>query len=306
LFILFLLGGKLSKNKSGWISINLKFLISMVLISAIVNGIFSHLGQTVLFYFPEKWLLIGGKITLESIIYGIINGMVIGALYLTFNILNLALNTKQMSQLIPRSFHTIAMTTTIALTFFPSIKQRAYEIKEAQMIRGNPMKSIPDWLPILMPLVVTSLEDAILLSESMTSRGFLPKTSSKYSGVTTISLVLGTFSVFSGWLLNLYNYPRYLSITLYLIGGLVTLTTLYTKGHEVKVTRYRQEKWQTLDILAGIFYAFAILAIVFLSLTNRLEISYSPYPSLTSPNFNSLGIFLSMMPIIPWVMANHD
>jgi len=163
----FALGTYIAKNKgqSFWLKGNLQFLFTMAAISALINTLFVHNGRTVIFTLPKSWWLIGGDLTVESLVVGIINGLIIGALYLAFNILNLALSIKQMTHLIPTALKPIAMTVTVALTFFPSVQERAREIKEAQMIRGNPMKQVGDWLPLIVPLLVTSLEKAFLLAE---------------------------------------------------------------------------------------------------------------------------------------------
>lgn len=305
---LFILGNQIARhqNRKEWTALNLRFLISMILISTVVNGLFTHIGQTTLLRFPEKWLLIGGSITLESIIYGAINGLMIGALYLAFNILNLALNVKQLSQLIPRAFHPIAMTTTVALTFFPSIQQRALEIKEAQMIRGNPMKKISDWLPILLPLLVTSLEDAITLSESMTSRGFLAVSKSDNTNLAVISLVIATFAIFSGWLLNLYDYPRVISILLCVIGGGIICLTLILKGREFSVTHYHQITWHTNDVFLGIIFLISIILQITLSVIFEFDLSYSPYPLLSLPVIKVMGFLFCIIPILPTLVSNND
>jgi len=305
---LFILGNKIARDqhRKAWTALNLRFLISMILISSVVNGLFTHIGPTTLLRFPQKWLLIGGSITLESIIYGAINGLMIGALYLAFNILNLALNVKQLSRLIPRAFHPIAMTTTIALTFFPSIQQRAREIKEAQMIRGNPMKKISDWLPILLPLLVTSLEDAITLSESMTSRGFLAVPKSDHTNLAVISLMIATFAIFSGWILNQYDYPRFISILLYVIGGSVICLTLIIKGREFKVTHFHQITWHTNDIILGIIFLISIILQITLSVILEFDLSYSPYPQLSLPVIKVIGILFCIIPILPILVPNND
>ena len=305
---LFILGNKIAmgQHRKAWAALNLRFVISMILISSVVNGLFTHLGQTTLLRFPQKWLLIGGSITLESIIYGAINGLMIGALYLTFNILNLALNVKQLSRLIPRAFYPIAMTTTIALTFFPSIQQRAREIKEAQMIRGNPMKKISDWLPILLPLLVTSLEDAVTLSESMTSRGFLAIPKSDQTNLAVISLMIATFAIFSGWILNQYNYPRFISILLYVIGGSAICLTLILKGREFKVTHFHQITWHTNDITLGIIFLISIILQITLSVIFDFDLSYSPYPQLSLPMIKVIGILFCIIPILPILVQHND
>ncbi len=175
LLTLFLVGARISKAKQqpGWIVQNLRFIAVMALLSTLINTLLTHSGQTILIKFPKNWLLVGGNITLESLVYGAVNGLIIGALYLVFNIFNLALSTRQITQLIPNAFRPISILITISLTFFPSIQKRTREIREAQMIRGNPMKKIADWIPIIIPLLVNSLESAFILAEIINCSWFL-------------------------------------------------------------------------------------------------------------------------------------
>ncbi|MDF1518887.1 MAG: energy-coupling factor transporter transmembrane component T [Brevefilum sp.] len=308
LISLFILGNRKTKpqHRKAWFILNLRFLISMILISSLVNGLFTHLGQTKLFHFPSNWLLIGGDITLESLIYGAVNGLIIGSLYLSFNIFNLALSVKQLSRLIPRAFHPIGMTATLALTFFPSIQQRAREIKEAQMIRGNPMKKISDWLPILLPLIVTSLEDAIILSESMTSRGFHAVSNRNQENFSIISLVIGTFLIFSGWILNLFDYPQVISIFLYVVGGSLIIFILLKKGCEFRVTHYHRVSWQKKDIIFCAIFLIAIITQIIFAALYENNFSFTPYPQLSMPSLNIGGFLLSVVPLIPILASNHD
>jgi len=305
---LFILGRRLAKAKhiNVWVRPNLRFLMTMISLSTLINGLFSHAGETVLLTLPSGWPLVGGNITLESLAYGAVNGLVIGALYMLFNIINLALSIKQITRLIPRAFHPIAMMVTIALTFFPSIQRRAREIKEAQMIRGNPMKKISDWLPILIPLLVTSLENAFLLAESMTARGFHKQVDLR-TPQNLISLILGTFAVFSGWLLQLYRYPIWISSVLYFIGGGVILLTLILIGKQTKITRYHHEGWTRADILMSLGIAFYLIIFAYTSLTNQLPtLDYSPYPYISIPVVQTLGFLFCLLPLIPMVLPEHD
>lgn len=305
---LFILGNRLAKAKhiSAWVRSNLRFLLTMLLLSTLINGLFSHAGETVLFTIPPSWPLIGGNITLESLAYGAVNGLVIGALYILFNIINLALSIKQITRLIPRAFHPIAMMVTIALTFFPSIQRRAREIKEAQMIRGNPMKKISDWLPILIPLLVTSLENAFLLAESMTARGFHKQVDLR-TPRNLISLILGAFAVFSGWILQLYRYPVWITIVLYLIGGGLILLTLILIGKQTKITRYHHEGWTRLDILMSSVILVYLISFAYASLADRLStLSYSPYPYISIPVVQTLGVLFCLLPVFPMVLPRYD
>lgn len=306
---LFISGSRLARKRksSAWFSQNLRFLLTMIFISTLVNALFIHTGKTVLFTLPENWVLIGGDITLESMVYGATNGLVIGALYLLFNIFNLALSIKQIIRLIPRAFYPLAMIVTVALTFFPSIQQRAREIKEAQMIRGNSMKKLGDWLPILVPLLVTSLEQAILLSESMTARGFHAHRGLKHANLIIVGLILAVFSIFSGWILSLYDYPQWISILLYSLGGLSFITILILTGQQVKITHLHQEIWRPQDILASSFFSCSLIVFIILTLSDKLpSFSYSPYSTLSFPSFQWVCLLFSICAVIPVFIKSND
>jgi energy-coupling factor transport system permease protein len=305
---LFGLGRRLAKDRNNipWVTPNLRFLLTMILLSTLINGAFSHTGNTVLFTIPQSWPLIGGDITVESLVYGAINGLVIGALYLLFNILNLALNTKQITRLIPRAFHPIAVVITIALTFFPSIQQRAREIKEAQMIRGNPMKKISDWIPIMIPLLVTSLENAILLAESMTARGFHKQTDLQ-SPRALVSLILAAFLIFSGWILHMYRFPSLVFVSLYVLGASLVAVTLITIGKLARITRYHQETWTKTSKVAAVLIGIYMFGFAFFALTGRLPtLGFSPYPQLNSPTIQVLGFTFSLISFLPHLVLHHD
>lgn len=306
---LFLLGFKMAKRKDRkpWLGLNLRFLAVIVGLSALINAIFAHTGKTVLFHFPERWSLLGGAITLESLVYGAINGLVIGALYLLFNIFNQALTVKQITRLIPRAFHPIATMVTISLTFIPSIQQRTQEIREAQLIRGNPMKKIADWLPVLIPLLVSSLEDAFLLSESMASRGFISRTGSRSSSLNLVALIVALFSIFSGWFLNLYDYPSLLSYGLYGLAAIIILIVIIAGERQSRIKPYKQEKWLPADKIALIVFSTSTIASIVVSLGgNMFALTYNPYPMLSIPEVHWAGVILSLVPGLPLVFNRYD
>jgi energy-coupling factor transport system permease protein len=308
LICLFTLGAHIAKRKqrTNWFSQTLKFILTMIGISALINTLFTHLGSTIMFSFPENWLLIGGNITLESLAYGVINGMIIGVLFLVFNILNLALSIKQFTHLIPRIYYPIAMTVTISLTFFPSIQQRSKEIKEAQQLRGNAMKKIKDWIPLFIPLLISSLENATRLSESLTARGFQAQTSKNHTSLALLGFFSSTFLVFSGWIIGLYHYPKYLSILLYGIGGITLLTTIFLSNRN-KITRYQKDTLKKIDIFWLVFYAVALINLILLRTANNLDsLIYTVYPKFSMPEVEMLALLLNISPVFPILRSYND
>jgi energy-coupling factor transport system permease protein len=303
---LMILGGQLAREKKqkSWVLNNIRFLGTMIILSAVINALFTHMGSSVIFRFPETWLLIGGKITFESLVYGVINGLVIGSLYIAFNIFNLALSIKQTTALIPKIFHPIAITISIALTFFPSVQQRAREIKEAQLIRGNQMKRIVDWLPLLGPLLITSLESAFSLSESMTARGYHSRTKSLSGLQVTLPIIIATFFIFSGWILRLYDYPSVISLILYFISVLTIVLSIIFANKKVKVTQYHKETWLIREfIISAIFIVIIFIWVLLQTYGELSSVSYSPYPNLTLPEFQLSGLVLSTSSILPVIFT---
>ncbi len=306
---LLLLGVYIAKQKhhAFWLSQNIRFLLTMLVISSLVNALFTHTGSTTLINLPDHWILVGGSITLESLIYGQINGLIIGAIFVAFNIINLALSIRQLTHLIPGALRPIAMTVTITLTFLPSIQQRAQEIKEAQLIRGNQMKKIRDWLPLLLPLLISSLENAISLSESMTSRGFETQSTGKITRLTLVSLILATFIIFSAWVLSLFDYPGFIILPLYAIGGGLVAVTFISASRKLRTTHFKKETWSKKDALSsGIFITTIIGTIILHQLGMLPTFYYSPYPGLSLPGLSLSGFLVISVLLFPMLVGKND
>jgi energy-coupling factor transport system permease protein len=303
------LGLKLSApgERKRWLGQNLRFIGTILFLSAIINFIFTHTGKTILFSLPGDWFLIGGAFTLESLAYGALNGLIVSSLYLTFTLFNKALSIQQLTRLIPQAFYPLTIITTISLSFFPSIQEKTRQIKEAQMIRGNPMKKLSDWLPIMVPLMVTSLENAIRLSESMTARGFQVKTASKGPSKGLMILILATFLVFSGWTLSLFGYPHWISWALYLAAGFLVGFLFFTQSKKTQITHLHQDQWQPVDTLATAVFGVHFLVLLGLILFQQTDfLSYSPYPTLAFPTFPPVALILALVPGLPFLLVQHD
>jgi len=306
---LFFLGSQVSREKGrgSWVKNNLRFLVTMTALSIVINLLFAHSGRTILFIIPEEWLLIGGNITLESLIYGMINGFVIGAIYLIFNVLNMVLTVKQITRLIPITFRPISIMATISLTFFPSIQQSIQDIREAQMLRGNRMEKLADWAPIVIPLIVSRLEKSIQLSESLTSRGFYIRSSKSKTNFTLIALLIGTLSIFSGWILQLFSYPQMTSLILYSLGAITIIVIIGVTSKQINITHYHKEVWRLSDFVYIAIILIFLLIYIWISNKDILSsVTYSPYPVITFPDISIFGIAFSILPLLPLIFLHHD
>jgi energy-coupling factor transport system permease protein len=76
---------------------------------------------------------------------------------------------------VPFSF---AFALSLAIRFVPTLAQEAQNVREAQMVRGlelqkgNIIKKVRNFIPIIIPLIILSIQRALLIAESLESRGF--------------------------------------------------------------------------------------------------------------------------------------
>ncbi len=271
----------------------LRFAGIAVPLTALFNALASHVGATILFTLPDWLPLVGGAVTLEALVFGATNGLNLAVIFSGFAAFNRALRTRQLLQLTPRAFHESGVVLSIALTFVPQTLQSLRRIREAQAVRGHRVRGVRDWLPIVTPLLISALERALALAESLVARGYAA-VDAPSTLHTQVPLALGLLTLLGGWLTYVFA-PAARTLALAALGlGLALLGgALWLTGRAVRHTSYHPRRWHWRDtlIIAG------CVPVLFLLLTRRAAVTYSPYPALTWPPFNPL-IGLSILGLL--------
>ena len=295
-------------NTSAKIPISpLRIAIMFVTLSALFNAAISHYGDTILFRLPDWILLLGGEITLEALVYGAINGLVLFGIFWTFMILNQALPTRKLLRLIPRAFYPVAVVTSIAISFVPATVRHFHQIREAQAIRGHRLRGLRDWLPLIMPLLVGGLERALSLAEAMTARGFASGNQTETGFRERILLLLGILMMFVGWILRLFENGYIPGSVLIVVGSVLILAMLWITGRKIPRSTYARENWKLRDavILMG---AILILVIILIPLPylNKMTLSFEIYPSLNLPGFDPLIGVIIVALLLPTFFLHRE
>lgn len=266
--------------------------------STVFNLLISHNGETVLFSLPQPWPLIGGRYTLEAAVYGLTNGLILFSILLVFTIFNQVLPVRMLIRLIPRAFFPVAVVTSIAATFVPTTIRQFQQIKEAQLIRGQRLKSLSDWLPLIIPLLVGGLERALQLSEAMTARGFASSRLGPGKQSSRLVMVSGLLLATIGWVMRSWSGKETVGLGLIFAGLLLLMGALWWMGHLIPHTNYTKEVWQTGDgiVLLGLGILGLVLFTPLAAVINPESLYYSAYPVLRWPDFNPwIGLaFLSL------------
>jgi len=285
-----------------------KFAGWILLLATLFNTLTSHFGTTILFIIPGKIPLLSGNVTVEAMVYGAINGLVLTGMFASFTVLNLALPVRDLISLIPRAFFPMAVVTSVAVTYLPTTLRQFRQIREAQAVRGHELRTLRDWLPLLMPLLVGGLEHAMQLAEAMTARGFaaVRPTSAKRQALPRILMLAGIVLLAVGWIGQLTG-TGVVGLVVISTGAGLILLGIWLIGRQSPRTTYHRHSWKWQDWLI-LFSSVVILVACFLPLKILINqtLDYEPYPSLGMPLFSPvLGIILLALFLPGLLVMNH-
>jgi len=156
---------------------------ALTTIAILFNTLTVHAGDRPLFMFPRDLPLvgsvIGGPVTLNALLYGVVSALALGTLILTFAALNAAVGYEELLRLLPRPLTGLGVTMTVALGFLPQTITALSEVREAQAVRGHSLgRGLRGLQPVVVSVLALGLERAIALAEAMAARGFgVPQTS---------------------------------------------------------------------------------------------------------------------------------
>ncbi|PKO06293.1 MAG: hypothetical protein CVU41_07625 [Chloroflexi bacterium HGW-Chloroflexi-3] len=286
----------------------LRFGLSVLVLSTVLNMFISRFGQTILFNLPTNIPLLGGNYTLEALIYGLTNGLILIGMFTLFMILNQVVSVHALVRLIPQAFHPVAVVTTIALTFIPASQKQFQAIREAQAIRGQQLKKLRDWLPLIIPLLIGGLERAMQIAEAMTARGFTAQSDRKIPWFEKTLLPLGLIFILLGWILELSTQLPLSGGWMILAGLLLLLVLFFISGKRVNKSTYVQEAWSQISTWICLFALLLILAFV-IKIPGHLVLAYEPYPLVQLPGFSILHGLLTLTLLTPIFLlgeVKHD
>jgi energy-coupling factor transport system permease protein len=285
-----------------------KFAASVLVLSTLLNTVISRFGETVLFQIPAFIPLLKGPVTLEAIVFGFTNGLVLTGMFTLFTIINRVLPVQVIVRLIPQFLQPVALVTTIALTFLPATQRQFNAIKEAQAVRGQRIQRLRDWLPLFIPLLIGGLERSMQIAEAMTARGFSPSDKVKSPAYVSILSISALVLLISGWVLQLTKTLQLAGLILMVVGIILLITLYFLRSRQIKKTRYQEERWSRSSSIILFSAFFAALAFLFLT-PGKFSIIYEAYPLVVFPQIaltQVTAILIFLMPLFYIKVGEND
>ena len=157
-----------------------KICLPAVVVITFLNGFTSHWGETVLFKIKG-----GNNICLEPFIYGFVTGIDVSAVILIFDSFNFIFTSDKLIFVLGSKAKNTGAAVTMALREIPLIGRRFRETREALAGIGEygsdgRKKNFMLSASILASMISRTVEESVIRSDSMISRGWGLKKSSRY------------------------------------------------------------------------------------------------------------------------------
>ena len=234
--------------------------VGIIIVSAIINPLFSNKGGTLLFY-----LFTGNPVTLESIIYGLISAIIIGAMLLWFSTFNQVMGVERILGAIGKVLPNVSLLITMIMRFIPQYTRHQRKVSMVNKVnKRNYGEKIN-----LLNREKTEKENVIEARKRQKKKNYIEacKKQKKKNGIDKIidSIKEGsrTFSITTTWALE---------------NSIYTADSMKARGFGTgRRTNYSNYKFQKRDYLLMGWLVILWLVVVFSLERKKVYTYYYPF-----------------------------
>lgn len=200
----FYLGEKTTKE-------GLKGIIFVIFFVAVLNMMTNPMGVTELFKVGSRLF------TVESMCYGLTNGLMLGTMILWFRCFTAIVPNDKFLYLFGRKFQTVALLLSMILKLFPEMKYKIHCIRFAQMSDDRGQKQtwkvrLSRSMRQISSLLEWSMEDGIETADAMRARGYGDGRRSSYQkyhfGRFDVLFLILNFLLYAGAIMTVLGESR--------------------------------------------------------------------------------------------------
>ncbi|MBW4828330.1 MAG: energy-coupling factor transporter transmembrane protein EcfT [Clostridiaceae bacterium] len=213
---------------------NIGYYLLVFILIAITNPIFSHNGETILFFLNDN------PVTLEAIIYGVVIATMLVAVIFWSKSYSEIMTSDKFVYLFGRTIPKLSLVLSMALRFIPMLKLQIKKVNQVQKTLGlYTTDSITDrifsGIRVLNSVLTWSLENAINRADSMRARGYGLKRRTNFSlfkfykrdGILLIAIILILVTAILGFVFNIFDFYYYPAISSLEITGVGILEYIF-------------------------------------------------------------------------------
>ena len=157
--------------------------LPLMVIIALINPLFVHKGETILFFLNDN------PVTKEAVLYGVSSSVMLTAVFYWCKAYNEIVTSDKFIYLFGRFSPKLALLLSLIIGFVPKLKRKYKEIDEAQKTlgvysSGGIVDKLAGKFRVLSILLTDALESSVCTADGMQSRGYGLKGRTAYSPYT--------------------------------------------------------------------------------------------------------------------------
>lgn len=152
--------------------------LALAIIPIVFSVALSRFGHHVILVLPPL-PIIGGPWTWEAVVFGASSGVALLLTVAVFAVLQATVRSADLLPLLPRPLYRAGTAFALSLAFAPRTLTSFQSIREARRLRGE-RTSWHSAAALLVPLLLTTLEQALQYGESLDARGYGSRQRSRY------------------------------------------------------------------------------------------------------------------------------
>jgi energy-coupling factor transport system permease protein len=272
-----------------------------------------RIGGTVLFNLPTvelpDWMAgvtLGGPVTAQMLVVAAIQGAQLATLLVCIGAANSLASPVRLLKALPPGLYHVGVAAVVALSLAPRIMVNVRRVMQARRMRGRPTRGIRAAAESAVPVLESSLDDAVNLAAAMDTRGYGRTAHAGRAMVATqavllltglVGIALGLFAVLgaSGW-----------GWLLLALGVALAVAGIAAAGRRSRRTRYRPDPWglpETFTAASGILVAVVITATTDATIQIPLTWPALPPAALAALLIAALPAAVTPPPPLPWRAA---
>ncbi|MEJ7901816.1 MAG: energy-coupling factor transporter transmembrane component T [Thermomicrobiales bacterium] len=268
----------------------LRIAATFVIIGVVFNVLTVHSGDLVIGELPRSWPVVGGILTWNALVYGLLGGIALFSLVLTGITVSTLISWIDLFHVMPRRLAPVAVTGSVAWAFLPQTAVAWRQIREAQTMRGHRFYGLRDFIPIIVPLLAGGLDRSLMMAEALDARGFGASTGTvarKQSPWRTGAFGLLIVTGLSGLAVAVYCLSVGLGTWAIAAGvvGSISLAALVRTSPTTlpPKTRYRPLIWTSADSFVTLASLITVSVVIAWSGLRPDSLVYTPYPTIDVP-----------------------
>jgi energy-coupling factor transport system permease protein len=237
-------------------------------------------------------------------------GFVVIGVMAAFGAFNALASHHELVQRLPRAFHEAGVVMTVALAFVPSTLVAVGQVREADRARtgGRPIRR-GRLVRLVVPVLETGLERAVLLAESMDARGFGRSRAGRRHIIAGWLGLVGLLAL-CGAMVALVGRSSVVALGCLLGGAAALVGALALAGADERFTRYRVRPLTGLDAIVIAVVAAAPVGLALCSAAGESTLRWVVGLEPTLPEFGPVPalclLLLATPALVPSVKATRE